>query len=125
VRTPTAIITHPIALCAYVISLVFALLAKKWNSKSRTKQDRQLFYLASFLCVAALAGGLFLAWQQIPKSQPEQPKQASGPPAAGTDIQTSFGANSPNVKSSGSGAVTVQVGAAPTPPPAKADKKKK
>ena len=104
----TAVITHPISLCAYVISVICGLLARKWNSRSRRKRDRQLFYLASSLCVVALVGGLFIAWQRIPKTQADQPNQTRGPSAV-TGVQTSSGKNSPNVISAGSGSVTLTI----------------
>ena len=36
-------ITHPIALCSYVLSLVFGLLAKRWKAKSERESDKNLF----------------------------------------------------------------------------------
>jgi hypothetical protein len=112
-----ATITQPIALCAYVISAVFGLLAKKWNSRSDRPRDRQLFYLAVTLSVAALGGGLLLAWHQLSK-----PALSTAP---GPVVQSSSGEQSPNVNSSGSGAVTFQSGTAPAPPPEKPEEKKK
>jgi hypothetical protein len=112
-----AAIANPYALCAFVISAVLGLLAKKWNSKSDRPRDRQLFYLALSFSAVALLGGLFLAWHQLAK--PAQPTP-SGPV-----VQSSSGDKSPNVNSSGSGAVTVQTGTAPAPPPAKPEEKKK
>ncbi len=109
--TPIAAITNPIALCAYVVCAVFGLLARHWNSRGDRPRDRRLFYLAAFLAVGALAGGLSLAWHQTAK--PPQP----GPPA-GPVVQQSSGDQSPNINSSGSGAVSVQIGN-PPPPPAK------
>lgn len=96
-------ITDPIALCAYVVAAVFGLLAKKWSNKNKRPQDRQLFYLAASVAVLALAGGLFLAWQRIPRPQPA--------PQSAPVVQSSSGSQSPNIQSSGSGAVTVQYGA--------------
>jgi len=112
-----AAITSPIALCAYVISATFGLLAKKWNSKSDKPRDKQLFYLAAALSVVALSGGLFLAWHQLPKPAP--------PPPPCRVVQSSSGNQSPNVNSCGSGTVTVQSGAAPAPPLAQSEEKKK
>lgn len=112
-----ATITNPIALCAYVISAVFGLLTLKWNPKSDKPRDRQLFYLAVTLSVIALVGGILLAWHQLPKPTP----QAESVPV----LQNSSGNQSPNVYSSGSGAVTVQSGTAAAPPPEKPEGKKK
>jgi hypothetical protein len=115
--TSTAVITHPIALCAYVISAVFVLLTKKWNPKSDKPRDRQLFYLAATVAIVALVGGLSLAWQQIQrKSRLAVPIPVN---------QTSFGDQSPNVNSSGSGSVTVQTGNTSPPSSAKPEEKKK
>jgi hypothetical protein len=115
--TTIAAITHPIALCAYVISVVFGLLAKKWNSKSNKPGDRYLFYLAAFLSVATVAGGLLLAWHQLPKPAPLIPSNPV--------VQNSSGDQSPNVNSSGSGSVSVQIGSAPPQASAKPAEKKK
>jgi hypothetical protein len=112
-----AAITQPIALCAYVISAVFGLLARKWNSQGNRPRDRQLFYLAATLSLVALGGGLLLAWHQLPK-----PTLSTTP---GPVVQSSSGDQSPNVNSSGSGEVTVQSGTAPAPPPEKPKENKK
>lgn len=112
---PIATITNPIALCAYVLCAVFGLLARHWNAPGTRPQDRkqsrQLFYLAAFLSIAALAGGLSLAWHQTAK--PPQPTAPTAPV-----LQQSTGDQSPNINSSGSGTVSVQIGNAP---PAKPD----
>ena len=110
-------ITSPISLCAYVVSLVFGLLARNWNSTSERPRDRWLRYFAATLSVAAVAGGLVLAWNQQAIPTESTPSVAVK--------QSSSGNQSPNVVSSGSGAVTVQSGATPAPPPAKSDSKKK
>lgn len=112
-----ATMTSPIALCAYVISAVFGLLARTWKSKNDGPRDRRLFYLAATLSVLALSGGLFLAWHQLAKPAPTTP--------SGTFTQSSSGDQSPNVNSSGSGAVTVQSGPAPAAKPGNPEGKKK
>jgi hypothetical protein len=67
---------------------------------------------------AALLAVLFIAWL-------ERPEQAPGL-SAGPDIQTSIGNNSPNIKSSGSGPVNVQIGTPATQqPPAKPKSEKR
>jgi H+/Cl- antiporter ClcA len=107
------IITHPIALCSYVLSLVFGLLAKRWKARNQREEDRNLFRLAASLAAVALIGGLFLAWrQEAPKSAP------AGAPAA--QIQISNGGQSPNV--SGAKDVTINYG---NSAPAAADGKEK
>jgi hypothetical protein len=105
----TAIITHPISLCAYVLSAVIGLLARKWNSKSRRRRDRQLFYFAASLAVIALAGGLLLAWRQIERG-PTLSHRAEGDQGRNgvSTTQNSQGPQSPNVN--GSGNVTIQYG---------------
>jgi hypothetical protein len=110
-------ITHPISLCAYVIAAVFGVLAKHWDSSSDRPRDRQLFYLAVTLSVVALGGGLFLGWKQIPS---KSIGSVSVP-----ITQTSFGDQSPNINSSGSGSVSVQNGPAPAQTPVKPQEKKK
>jgi len=102
-----ATITHPIALCAYVVAVVFGLLAKRWNSRSRRPQDRQLFYLAASVAILALAGGLFLAWRQSSRLRPA--------PQPAPVVQSSSGSQSPNIQSSGNGSVTVHYGDTPQP----------
>jgi hypothetical protein len=104
-------ITNPISLCAYVVSVVFALLAAKWKPKGDGPDTRRLFYLGVFVAFFALTGGLFLAWRQLPKPAPTAP---SGPVT-----QQSNGDQSPNVVSTGNGAVTVQNGTQSAPPAAK------
>jgi hypothetical protein len=130
------LITHPIALCAYVLSLVFGLLAKMWSSKGRKTFHRQLFRLAVFVSVTALVGGLILAWYQTaraPSSAPEPAmKNAASSNPAGSGVisvpaasQTSSGPNSSNIQNGGSGSVTVQYGSSNPPnPPAKQPEKK-
>jgi hypothetical protein len=123
-RGTAAVITHPIALCAYVVALVFGLIARKWNSRSRRKRDQQLFYLAVSLSVVALVGGLFLAWSQLPKPVSEPTARAT-PEKAINQSQTSLGDQSPNVSSSGNGSVTVQIGPPTANQPTKPEVKKK
>jgi hypothetical protein len=59
-----------------------------------------------------------------PKSEPPKPLPVG---AAASDVQTSFGRSSPNIKSSGSGPVTVTIQdqAVPASPPARPDEKNK
>ncbi len=134
---PAGLITHPIALCAYVLALVFGLLAKKWNSRNSSGRyglDRQLFRLAVFVSVTALAGGLILAWHQTERTsasvtEPEIKSAATGGPNAGGTAapvgpQSTTGTNSSNVQNSGSGSVTVQYGNALNPPPVPPEEKK-
>jgi hypothetical protein len=99
----TSLITHPISLCAYILSLAFGLVAKK--------KDNRFFYLAASLSVVALVGGLFLAWQQTNKipnpSIPRAPEKMSAatpsvenkkdPSVEPTSNQTSLGNQSPNI----------------------------
>ena len=125
----TAILTHPVALCAYVLSLVFGLLARRWDHGNR-KQDRQLFYVAVALSVTALVGGLLLAWQQATMPDPNAtrrsgqnptalpattlvspPEAVKAPPTGNreTTTQNSKGDQSPNVNGT-SGNVTIEFG---------------
>jgi len=127
-------ITHPIALCAYVLSLVFGLLAKMWNRKGSKSFNRQLFRLAVFVSVTALVGGLVLAWYQTAHTTTSAAEAAgknsspNGSAGAGTALpavsQSTTGPSSPNVQNSGSGSVTVQYGEAPKPAAKPAEKKK-
>ena len=87
-ETAIAVITHPISLCAYVLSLAFGLVAKK--------KKAHFFYFAASLSVVALIGGLVLAWQQIDKNS-EQGAIKNCVPAGSTTTQTSKGAQSPNI----------------------------
>jgi hypothetical protein len=87
--SPVNAITHPIALVAYVLSLVSGLLAKRWASRRKTPQDALVFYLFGGLCALALGGGLLLAWQQTRKSDTPLCEQESS------------GSQSPNVCGSG------------------------
>ena len=111
-------ITHPIALCAYVLALVFGLLAKMLNARRDKALDRQLFRLAVFVSVTALLGGLFLAWYQTARGgsgdavspAAASPRPAGTSPPSVTATQTSTGANSPNIQNTGGGSVTVQTG---------------
>jgi hypothetical protein len=131
---PVGLITHPIALCAYVLSLVFGLLARMWNSKGNKNFNRQLFRLAVFVSVTALVGGLALAWYQSahsPSSTAEPPaKNAVNASPAGTTTpppsvsQSTSGPNSHNVQNSGTGTVTIQYGNPPNPPAKSTEKKK-
>ena len=131
---PAGLITHPIALCAYVLALVFGLLAKKWNSSGRDVLDRQLFRLAVFVSVTALTGGLILAWHQTERTSASVTEPAiksaalDRPNPGGTTApvgpQSTTGTNSSNVQNNGSGSVTVQYGNALNPPPAPPEEKK-
>ncbi len=112
-KTAIAVITQPLALCALVVSSAFASMAK-WSPRARNSQTQ--FYLMWSLAAVALIGGLFLAWQQLPKQTVEQ--------SVKDVIQTSIGDQSPNVNSSGSGSVTVQVGTPAAHPPKPEEKKK-
>ncbi|HXY16081.1 MAG TPA: hypothetical protein VEI26_16420 [Terriglobales bacterium] len=129
------LITHPIALCAYVLSLVFGLLAKMWNSKAGKNFNRQLFRLAIFVSVTALVGGLALAWYQTSRTpssvaEPAAKSSAPGSSPAGTAAsqpsvtQTTSGIQAPNAQNSGSGTINVQYGNPPNPPPKTTEKKK-
>jgi hypothetical protein len=94
----SAVITHPIALCAYVLFLVFGLLAKRWSASSHRRDDRALFWLAAGLGVLALAGGLTLAWRQT--ATPQGTASAAG--ASGRpSTQTTSGNNSAIISGSG------------------------
>lgn len=121
------LVTNPIALCAYALSLVFGLLAKMWNSKGSQSFSRPLFRLAVFVSVTALLGGLALAWYQTPHApasmEPAQ-KSAAAPAPAPQLTQSSSGANTANVQNSGSGSVTVQIGNSPNPQDKPVEKKK-
>src|ERR1700690_1586559 len=101
-RLNIAAITNPISLCAYVFSVVFGLLAKRWSAKSERPRDLWLRRLAGFLAITLVAGGLFLAWRQQSGSARQTP--------ATTVVQSSSGNQSPNINSSGSGPVTVTSG---------------
>lgn len=128
------LITHPIALCAYVLSLVFGLLAKMWNSKAGRNVNRQLFRLAIFVSVTALVGGLVLAWYQTSRSPSSAAEQTVKNPSAGSPAgtpsqqpsvtQTTSKENSPNANNSGSGTISIQYGNPPNPPPKTSEKKK-
>jgi hypothetical protein len=58
-------VTHPIALCAYVVSAVCWLAYKKWKPESRARGHRLLFYLTASVSAAALVGGLCLAYLRV------------------------------------------------------------
>jgi len=128
------LITNPIALCAYALSLVFGLLAKMWNSKGSQNFSRSLFRLAVFVSVTALLGGLALAWYQTPHSPSAMAEPASrsaatnalpgGTAAPQSVTQTTSGTNSPNVQNSGSGSVSVQIGNPPNPQDKPPEKKR-
>lgn len=100
----TTVITHPIALCSYVLSLVFGLLAKRLSARNQRASDQNLFRLSGCLAVIALVGGLFFAWNQT-KTERMQPA------ASAVSSQVSHGAQSPNV--SGAKDVTITYGSAP------------
>jgi hypothetical protein len=97
-----ASVTNPIALCAYVVAVVFGLLARKWNSRGEKPGDRRIFYLAASVAIMALAGGLFLAWRGNVRPNPVPP--------AGPVVQQSSGDQSPNISTSGNGSVTLKYG---------------
>jgi hypothetical protein len=109
-------ITNPISLCAYVLFLVSSLLAKKWKVESDKPYHRQLFHFFASLAVVTLAVGLVLAWRQQSNAAYQTP--------ASSVTQSSSGNQSPNINSSGSGPVTVQIGPAQPPSAAPADGKK-
>jgi hypothetical protein len=56
-------ITDPIALCAYVLFLIFGLMGRTWAG--RTKKDRRLFAVGATLACIVVLGGLLLAWREI------------------------------------------------------------
>ena len=118
-----AVVTHPLAFCAYVLFLIFGLAASK-------QKNRQHFsWAAVFMAFVALAGGLSLAWRQVEKSMPTEtasaksdgtiakapasiPEPTIAPPtrkATNHSIQTSLAAQSPNV-SDVSGNVGIRYG---------------
>lgn len=111
-----AAITHPIQLCAFVLFLVASLLAKSWKSKIDARSGRVLFCLFILLAIASFSGGLYMTWRQLEKTATNAPPSSV--------VQTSSGANSPNINSSGSGSVAVQSGNAGTNPPSKSSEKK-
>ena len=99
------VITHPISLCAYTLFLAFGLVA--------IKKGHRFFYLAVFLSVVSLVGGLFLAHQQISNvpaptptvkskstAQPSE-QQKKTPFANSTTTQSSAGNQSPNISGAG------------------------
>jgi hypothetical protein len=116
--TDITAITNPISLCAFVFSAVITLLAHKWDSKHKTAQTRQLFFLTASLSILIVAGALLLALHQSHTS--------ATPGASSTVEQRSHGDQSPNIDSSGTGSVSVQIGNAPPQPlaPSANDKKK-
>lgn len=109
-------ITQPIQLCAFALFVVASLLAKSWKSKIDTQSGKRLFYIFIILGVTAFSGGLYMTWRQMEKT--------TILPSSGSVVQSSSGDNSPNVNSSGNGAVTVQIGKPETNPPSKPPEKK-
>jgi hypothetical protein len=126
-ETATAVITHPISLCAYVLALAFGLVAKKKGAR--------FFYLAASLSVVALLGGLFVAWQQITKTSehsqrpaavgktPQSVQRKDCLAAGSTTTQTSKGSQSPNIAET-CGDVNVTFGAPSSAPSNEQGKKK-
>lgn len=118
------VITHPIALCAYVLFLMFGLAA-------RSEKNRHLFsWVAVSMAFVSLAGGLLLAWRQVEKAMPIGPAvvktaalttpvsvpQLTPSPvthnikrATNGSVQTSHGAQSPNMSGVG-GNVDIRYG---------------
>ena len=95
----TKVVTHPLGLAGFALFLVFGYLARAKQNAER----RWLSPAALALAVIALAGGLLIAYKQIPKPSP-QPIQTIQiqPPAkqqtSGNVQQTSTGEGSPNLQ---------------------------
>jgi hypothetical protein len=95
----TKVVTHPLGLAGFVLFLVFGYLARS----KRRDEHRWLAPVALTLAAAALIGGLFLAYVQVPKPLPPS-VQVNKPPAPVQQQtnkqvkQTSSGQGSPNVQ---------------------------
>lgn len=95
----TKVVTHPLGLAGFVLFLVFGYLARS----TRRNEHRWVAPVAFTLAAAALIGGLFLAYVQVPKPLPPS-VQISKPPAPVQQQtnqkvqQTSTGPGSPNVQ---------------------------
>jgi hypothetical protein len=103
----TKVVSQPIGLAGFGLSLVFGYLGKV----KRLDERRWLSPVAVSLAAVALIGGLTLAYVQTPK-QPIAPIQTSNPPAAiqrtNQVQQSSSGDGSPNVQGN-QGDVTITV----------------
>ena len=104
------LITHPISLCAYIISLAFGLATIRTSGRA--------FYLAAFLSVIALVGGLVVSWQQLNTNQSHTASAGASktdtieqkPAYQSTTSQASQGNQSPNISGVG-GDVNIKYGA--------------
>jgi hypothetical protein len=103
----TAIFSHPVALCAYVVFAAFGLLAKKWGAKPHQRANL-LFYLAATLAIGALAGGLVISWKEVDNGvaasrvngksgETFTHQKTKGDAETEITNQITFGAQSPNI----------------------------
>jgi hypothetical protein len=92
----TAVLTHPLGLAGFALSLVFGYLARV----KRTDERRWLSHAAVVSAVAALTGGLFLAYVQTSKPASELVRPGTGPVQQQTNQvqQSTTGPGSPAVQ---------------------------
>lgn len=91
------VVTQPLGLAGFALFLVFGYLARATKNDAR----RWLSPAAVGLALIALAGGLLIAYKQIPEPTPTPTVQVSQPTKQQTNSnvqQTSTGQGSPNVQ---------------------------
>jgi hypothetical protein len=98
----TKVVTNPLGLAGFVLFLVFGYLSKIKRSNER----RWISFVALLLAIAALIGGLAIAYVQVPKAS--QPSPQISQPLVPAVKQSSTGQGSPNVQSV-QGNVTITV----------------
>jgi hypothetical protein len=92
----TKVVSNPLGLAGFALFLVFAYLAKV----KRADERRWLSPVAVLVAVAALLGGLLIAYAQIPKAAPPAQTNGASPSAQtpGRVEQISTGEGSPNIQ---------------------------
>jgi hypothetical protein len=93
------VVTQPLGLAGFALFLVFGYLARA----KRNDERRWLSPTAVALALVVLAGGLLIAYKQVPKPLPQPVQTTPLPPPAqqqtNSDVQQkSTGAGSPNVQ---------------------------
>ena len=91
----TKVVTNPLGLAGFALFLVFAYLRVRGP-----KERRWLAPIAAFLAIAALTGGLVLAYLQLPKPvlTPAKTNKQTQPPQPCAAQQNSTGEGSPNIQ---------------------------
>jgi hypothetical protein len=92
----TKVVSNPLGLAGFALFLVFAYLAKV----KRADERRWLSPAAVLAAVAALLGGLLIAYAQIPKTAPPAQTNGASPSSQtpGRVEQISTGEGSPNIQ---------------------------